>query len=168
MPIEMTFHGRSISLFQAAQQRATMSSQDSKMRFESQLSRRNRQLFPTGLSSGERGGRGSRVRFAGQAGVAGGPLGKIHVDDRGENVVGQFDPVSDGRQAGGRMVAGNGTRGFSGDGGPSARGQVADPRAVAVGPDGAIYVADVSYTSSGQNTTPPKELRSLSKYTLAK
>lgn len=74
------------------------------------------------------------------AGVAVGPEGKVHVADRGQNVVWQFEP--EGRQAAGRKVAGNGTRGFGGDGGPSALGQVADPRAVVVGSDGSIYVAD--------------------------
>jgi hypothetical protein len=66
-------------------------------------------------------------RFA-PASVAIGPAGKVHVADRGTNVVWQFDADRQGRR-----VAGNGTRGFSGDGAPSALGELADPRAVAVG-----------------------------------
>lgn len=69
--------------------------------------------------------------------VAVGVDGKVHVADRGQNVVWQFDP--DGR---GRRVAGNGSRGTAGDGAPSALGQLADPWAVAVGPDGAMWIAD--------------------------
>jgi sugar lactone lactonase YvrE len=69
--------------------------------------------------------------------VAPGPAGLVHVADRGTNVVWQFDADGQGRRA-----AGDGTRGFSGDGAPSALGQLADPRSVAVGDDGAIWIAD--------------------------
>jgi len=71
------------------------------------------------------------------ASVAVAPAGAVHVADRGTHVIWQFDP--DGQ---GRRVAGNGTRGFSEDGAPSALGQLAAPRAVAVGDDGAIWIAD--------------------------
>ena len=63
--------------------------------------------------------------------------GRLYVADRGTNVVWQIDP-----DGAGRRVAGNGTRGYAGDGGLSARGQLADPRAVAVGPDGTLWIAD--------------------------
>ncbi|MFH1567735.1 MAG: hypothetical protein ABIL09_07015, partial [Gemmatimonadota bacterium] len=63
--------------------------------------------------------------------------GRLYVADRGTNVVWEIDPDGKGRRA-----AGNGTRGFTGDGRPSAQGQLADPRAVAVGPDGTIWIAD--------------------------
>ena len=46
----MIFHGRSRSLFHASQQSATMSSQDCKMRFDSQLSCMNCKTFSTGFS----------------------------------------------------------------------------------------------------------------------
>lgn len=65
------------------------------------------------------------------------PAGRVYVADRGTNVVWQIDP-----DGAGRRVAGNGTRGYAGDGGLSALGQLADPRAVAVGPDGTIWIAD--------------------------
>ena len=42
-----------------------MSSQDVKIRFEGHLSRMNCQTFPTGFSSGERGGSGTRVMLSG-------------------------------------------------------------------------------------------------------
>jgi len=61
MPMDMMRHGWLARLFQAKQQWSTMSSQDLKMRFDSQLSRMNCQTFSTGFSSGHRGGSGNRV-----------------------------------------------------------------------------------------------------------
>ena len=69
--------------------------------------------------------------------VAADAEGRVLVADRGNQRIWQLDP--DGR---GRPVAGNGQRGFSGDGDPSALARLADPRAVVVGPDASIYVAD--------------------------
>jgi DNA-binding beta-propeller fold protein YncE len=47
-------------------------------------------------------------------------------------------------------------------------GQFIAPHGIAVDSQGSIYVAEVSFTIRGQHMSPPKELRSLSKYTLAK
>lgn len=69
--------------------------------------------------------------------VAVGPEGRVHVADRGTNVVWQIDLDGTGRRA-----AGNGTRGYGGDGQPSALGQLADPRAIVVCEDGSIWIAD--------------------------
>jgi sugar lactone lactonase YvrE len=39
-------------------------------------------------------------------------------------------------------VAGNGTRGFSGDGGPATEASLDRPRDLELGPDGRLYIAD--------------------------
>jgi len=39
-------------------------------------------------------------------------------------------------------VAGNGTAGFSGDGGPATSAELNDPAAVGIGPAGSLYIAD--------------------------
>jgi hypothetical protein len=41
-----------------------------------------------------------------------------------------------------RVVAGTGKRGFSGDGGPAVRAELSDVFALAVAPDGTLYIAD--------------------------
>jgi hypothetical protein len=41
-----------------------------------------------------------------------------------------------------RVIAGNGERGFSGDGGPAVRAELSDVSDLAVGPNGTLYIAD--------------------------
>src|SRR6266850_7808680 len=47
--------------------------------------------------------------------------------------------VKDGRA---EVVAGNGQKGFAGDGGPSTTAQLNSPHSIAIGPGGDIYIAD--------------------------
>jgi len=63
----MIFHGLSMSLFHAAQQRVTMSPWSLKMRLESELSVMSCQKFSTGFSSGERSGRNISVTLSGSS-----------------------------------------------------------------------------------------------------
>jgi sugar lactone lactonase YvrE len=39
--------------------------------------------------------------------------------------------------------AGNGTSGYSGDGGPALNAQLSDPIGIAIGPDGSLFIADI-------------------------
>ena len=64
-PMVMMCQGWSASLFQAAQQWSRRSLYDVKMRFESQFSRMNCQMFSTGFSSGHLDGSATRVMIAG-------------------------------------------------------------------------------------------------------
>ena len=61
----MIRQGWLISLFHASQQWSTMSWKDLKIRFESQLSRKNCQMFSCGFSSGHLAGNGIRVMLGG-------------------------------------------------------------------------------------------------------
>ncbi len=67
--------------------------------------------------------------------VAAGPDGSLYV--AGENRVRRIAP-----DGGVTTFAGSGAWGFSGDGGPAADASFRTPSALAVGPDGAVYVVD--------------------------
>ena len=69
-PMEVVCSCFLVGLFQAWQQDCTMSSQVSKMVLESQLSRRNCQMFSTGFNAGHFGGRGRRVIVSGTLSAA--------------------------------------------------------------------------------------------------
>ena len=71
---------------------------------------------------------------------------RVSIFDLKGNLVSQFGDVNEGE-------------------GP---GQFIAPHGIAVDSQGSIYVAEVSYTIRGSHMDPPKELRSLSKYTVAK
>mgnify|MGYP002526548184 FL=1 len=71
---------------------------------------------------------------------------RVSIFDLKGNLVSQFGDVNEGE-------------------GP---GQFIAPHGIAVDSQGSIYVAEVSFTIRGQHMTPAKELRSLSKYTVAK
>jgi len=71
------------------------------------------------------------------ASLAIGSKGQLYVADDARNQILQALP-------GGkfRIIAGNGTAGFSGDGGQADRAELDDPGGMAVAPDGTIYLAD--------------------------
>jgi sugar lactone lactonase YvrE len=71
------------------------------------------------------------------AGLALAPDGAVYLADAGNHRVRRVAP--DGTIA---TVAGCGERGFAGDGGPATRARLARPEGVAVGADGALYIAD--------------------------
>ena len=70
------------------------------------------------------------------AGVAVDSAGNLYIADTGNN---RIRKVSNGVIT---TVAGNGTAGFSGDGGPATSAQLNDPQGVAVDSAGNLYIAD--------------------------
>lgn len=83
------------------------------------------------------GGPAMQAQLNGPWDVDVGPDGAIYIADTGNHRIRRVDTA-------GRIstVAGTGTSGSAGDGGPAIQAQLNGPRDVAVGPDGALYVAD--------------------------
>jgi hypothetical protein len=69
--------------------------------------------------------------------LAVGHSGVLYVADDTRHQI--LERLPDGRF---RIVAGNGTAGFSGDGGPAVDAEIDDPGGMAVAPDGTLYFAD--------------------------
>jgi YD repeat-containing protein len=65
--------------------------------------------------------------------------GSVYIDDQGNKRIRRVGPDGIISTVAGRDASGR----FSGDGGPATLAQLADPRGVAVGPDGSVYIADV-------------------------
>ncbi|OLT47077.1 hypothetical protein BJF85_01365 [Saccharomonospora sp. CUA-673] len=91
---------------------------------------------------------GEELRQARQAGspdpdveqrvrVATGPRGVTYYADSAAHRVWRVE-----RDGGVEVVAGTGEAGFAGDDGPAGEAQLDEPTGVAVGPDGAVYIAD--------------------------
>ncbi|MFL5895763.1 MAG: hypothetical protein ACJ76Z_11720, partial [Thermoleophilaceae bacterium] len=82
-------------------------------------------------------GPATAATLEGPAGLAVGPDGAIYVADTIDQRIRRID-------AHGviRTIAGNGRHGFGGDGGPAPQATFQDPTAIALGPDGSLYVAD--------------------------
>jgi serine/threonine-protein kinase len=92
---------------------------------------------PGGSGGGPTGPIAGEVVLNGPIGLAAGKDGEVFIADTGGQVVRRWS--RDGRVV---TVAGNGTAGFSGDGGPAVEAQLHDPYGVAVAEDGAVYIAD--------------------------
>jgi len=67
-----------------------------------------------------------------------GPDGSLYLALREGNAIYRLDPAA------GRIehLAGNGEKGFTGDGGPSQQSTLAGPKGLAYGPGGTLYIAD--------------------------
>lgn len=72
-------------------------------------------------------------------GIALGPDGSLYIADTGNQRIRRVG--LDGLIT---TVAGTGTWGYDGDGGPATQARLATPKRVAVGPDGALYITDFS------------------------
>ncbi len=71
------------------------------------------------------------------SGVAVAADGTTYIADAGNNRIRKVDP--DGTIT---TVAGDGTRGSTGDGGPAVEASLSNPRQIALGPEGNLYIAD--------------------------
>ena len=85
------------------------------------------------------GGPATAAQLNDPGGIALGPDGSLYIADTDNNRVRRVGP--DGVIT---TVAGDGNYGFSGDGGPSTQARFFFPTAIAVGPDGSLYVADLA------------------------
>lgn len=83
------------------------------------------------------GGPAIRAQLAWPRGVVVDADGCIYIADCGNSVIRKVAP--DGTIS---TVAGNGTEGYSGDGGPAPSAQLADPHGIMLGTDGSLYVGE--------------------------
>ncbi|HEY2405368.1 MAG TPA: hypothetical protein VGI10_05180 [Polyangiaceae bacterium] len=112
---------------------------------------------PDGEGYSGDGGPATAAKLNNQVGQAAVPAGKIAFDaaynlfiaDTFNHVVRRVSPGADGVLGGGdpseeliTTVVGNGTEGFSGDGGPATSATLVYPTDVAFAPDGSLYIAD--------------------------
>lgn len=85
------------------------------------------------------GGPAAVASLAQPGGLTVAPDGSVYIADSGHNRVRKVTP--DGKIS---TVAGTGTTGYSGDGGPATAATLSDPEGLAVGPDGSLYIADAN------------------------
>lgn len=79
----------------------------------------------------------SQARFHSPSAIAIAPDGSMFIADTGNHRIRRVAP--DGTI---RTVAGNGRRGYAGDGGPALNADLNEPQGVAVAPGGEIFIAD--------------------------
>jgi len=84
------------------------------------------------------GGPAIQASLNGPIGIAVGADGNLYFSDAGNQRVRRVSP--DGNII---TVAGNGTSGFSGDGGPAIQASLNAPYDVAIGTDGSVYISDI-------------------------
>lgn len=107
-------------------------------------------IITTVAGTGARGysgddGPATQAKLNRPQGVAVGPDGSLYIADMDNYRVRRVGP--DGVIT---TVAGDGTFGASGDGGPAVRAQLHWPTDVAVGPDGSLYIATIASQSYGR------------------
>jgi len=90
-----------------------------------------------GMGYGGDGGPAIDALFYNPTGIAVGPDGSLYIADSGNQRIRRIGP--DGIIT---TVTGNGTSGFSGDGGPATQAQLWSPQDVALGPDGSLYIGE--------------------------
>ena len=83
------------------------------------------------------GGPATQARLSTSKAVALGPDGSFYITQSETHSIRRVGP--DGIIT---TVTGTGVAGFSGDGGPATQASLYDPRGLAVGPDGSLYIAD--------------------------
>ncbi len=103
-------------------------------------------------SSGD-GGTALAAGFGGIAGIALGPDGSVYIGEFAHRTrrIAPNGTIS--------TIAGTGTVGFSGDGGPATDAELNFPKGIALGPDGRLYIADygnnrVRAVALAQSPTP--------------
>ncbi len=84
------------------------------------------------------GGPGTEARIQGPKGIVLDGRGGLLIADSGNDRVKRLDLASGVIT----LVAGTGDAGGAGDGGPATEAQLVEPRTLAVGPDGSIYIAE--------------------------
>jgi streptogramin lyase len=84
------------------------------------------------------GGPATSARFDTPHGIAADPAGNVYVADAPNQRIRRIDAATGIVTT----VAGNGSSGFSGDGGPATAAQLRYPKGTEIGPDGNLYIAD--------------------------
>jgi streptogramin lyase len=92
----------------------------------------------TAGSSGD-GGPAAAATLNNPFGIARGPDGALYVCEFSGHVVRRIDD-----KGVITTIAGSGTPGYSGDGGPAVKAQLNQPHEIRFGPDGALYISDMS------------------------
>lgn len=84
------------------------------------------------------GGPAMEAQLNSPTGIAIDPEGRLYISDTGNQCIRMIDPSKGLIHA----IAGTGASGFSGDGGPAVKAELANPTGLAFDEDGSLYIAD--------------------------